>query len=239
MKKVVMAVAVLVLIALAVAFWWLRGNMDGLVKQAIETYGSSMTQAAVTVDAVEIQATNGKGVIRGLVVGNPVGFQTAHAFKADLIEVQIDLASLTRDVIVVKRIAVIAPDVNYEKGEVQTNFDAIQKNIASNLGPAKVKAESPEKPGRKLIVEEFTIEGAKAEASAAFLGGKKINVALPDIHLRDIGKARGGVTAGELGQEISKALQQKLIPAVSFEKLLKSGGDGLEKGGNAIKNLFN
>lgn len=237
MKKILMTVAALVLIALAVAFWWLRGNMDGLVKQAIQTYGSRMTQATVTVDAVEIKATDGKGVIRGLVVGNPAGFKTAHAFKADVIEVQIDLASLTREIIVVKRIAVMAPEVIYEKGETHTNFDAIQKNIVQSLGLATSTPSG--KPPQRLIVEEFSIEGAKAEASAAFLGGKTVNVALPDIHLRDIGKNSGGVTPGELGQEISKALQRRLIPAVNFGKLMQSAGEGLEKAGNAIKNLFN
>jgi hypothetical protein len=237
MKKALMAIAAVVIILILVAVWWLRGNMDGLVKQAIQTYGSRMTQASVTVDAVEIKATDGKGIIRGLVVGNPAGFQTAHAVKVDVIEVQIDLASLTQDVIVVKRIAVIAPNVIYEKGDSQTNFDAIQKNITSSLGPATAADQS--KPGKKLIVEEFTIEGAKAEASAAFLAGKTVNVALPDIHLRDIGKSSGGVTPGELGQEISKALQRRLIPAVNFGKLMQSAGEGLEKAGNAIKNLFN
>ena len=37
MKKMLMTIAAVVLILILVAVWWLRGNMDGLVKQAIQT----------------------------------------------------------------------------------------------------------------------------------------------------------------------------------------------------------
>jgi hypothetical protein len=54
----------------------------------------------------------------------------------------------------------------------------------------------------------------------------------------DIGKAKGGVTPGELGQEIAKAIKQKLYAAVNFDDLMKSAGKSLEKAGSAINGLF-
>jgi hypothetical protein len=232
MKK--LAIALLVLAAIAGAgVFWLSGNLDGLIKNAISSYGSAMTQATVSVGAVKITPADGKGTISDLLIGNPPGFKTTHALKVGRIDIEIDIASVPKDVIVIRRIAIHAPDVIYEKGDAMTNFDAIQKNIASYLGPSDSK-----KDGKKLIVEELTIRDAKAQASAAFLAGKTVSVPLPDITLKNLGKAKGGMTPGELGQEVTGALKAKLTGAVSFDRLMKSTGEVLESAGSKVKGLF-
>jgi hypothetical protein len=232
MKK--LAIALLVLAAIAGAgVFWLSGNLDGLIKNAISSYGSAMTQATFSVGAVKITPADGKGTIGDLLIGNPPGFKTTHALKVGRIDIEIDIASVPKDVIVIRRIAIHAPDVIYEKGDAMTNFDAIQKNIASYLGPSDSK-----KDGKKLIVEELTIRDAKAQASAAFLAGKTVSVPLPDITLKNLGKAKGGMTPGELGQEVTGALKAKLTGAVSFDRLMKSTGEVLESAGSKVKDLF-
>jgi len=232
MKKIV---AVLLVLAAVIGggLFWLTANIDGLVKNGIENYGSAMTQAKVGVGAVKIAPADGKGTISNLFVGNPAGFKTGHALKVGRIDIDIDLGSVAKDVVVIRRIAVLAPDVIYEKGDAITNFDTIQKNIAAYLGPTDDK-----KGGKKLIVELLTIRDAKAEASAAFMNGKTVSVPLPDITLKDIGRAKGGITPGELGQEVAGALKSKLTGAVSFDRLMKSAGDAVGKAGSAIKGLF-
>jgi uncharacterized protein involved in outer membrane biogenesis len=234
MKKLGLIVVALALLV-AGGLFWLRGNLDGLVKDAIATQGSAMTQARVSVGAVEIRSSDGVGIIRDLSIGNPAGFKTPHALKVSEIEVGIDIGSLAREVIVIRKIAIKAPDVIYEKGDSMTNFEALQKNIATYLGPTDKRSEGV---GKKLIVEELTVRDAKAQASAAFMQGKTVSVPLPDIALRNVGKAKGGIPPGELGQEIAQALKQKLSSAVSFDALAKSAGQALDKAGSAIKGLF-
>ncbi len=233
MKKSLLALAALFVLLVAAGAFWLLGNLDGLVQSAIRKYSSAMTGATVQVATVKLKAADGHGVLKGLVVGNPSGFKTPYAVKADTIELEVDVASLTKEVVLVKKIAVIAPEVIYEKGDAMTNFDAIQKNIAQYLGPSTSSG-----PGKKLIVQEFVIRGAKAQASAAFMDGKTVTVALPDIQLRDLGKAKGGITPGELGLEITNAVEKRLTSAVSFDKLMNSMGGALDKAGNAIKGFF-
>lgn len=233
MKKSLIAGATVLLGVIVGAVFLLRGGIDDLVKGAIEKYGSAMTQATVGVGQVEIDATSGRGVIRNLTIGNPKGFKTPHAMKVGEVEVVIDIASVAKDVVLIRKIAISAPDVIYEKGEALTNFDAIQKHIADYLGPAGSK-----EGGKKLIVELLTIRNAKAQASAAFMGGKTVTVALPDITLREVGRAKGGLSPGELGSEIAKAIKARLSTAVNFDALGKSAGKALERAGGAIKGLF-
>jgi len=233
MKKTIAIASILLIAVVAGALFWLRGNLDGLVRDAIETHGGAMTQARVGVREVAIRPADGVGVIGGLVLGNPAGFKTAHAIKVERIEVEIDIASVARDVVTIRRIAIVAPDIIYEKGDGPTNFDVLQKNIAAHLGPGK-----DDSGGKKLIVEEFTLRGAKARASATFLQGEALAVRLPDIVLRDLGKAKGGMTPGELGGEIVKAVRTRLAANVNFDSLAKSAGSAVEKAGGAIKGLF-
>jgi len=234
MKKALIGLAAALAAAIGIGAWWLHGNLDNLVRSAIEHYGAETTKAKVSVGTVELRPTDGTGAIRKLVVGNPPGFKTPHALSVGEVQVVVDPLTLAKDVVVVKRIVVDSPDVIYEKGDAMTNFDAIQKNIAAYLGPAKKDAS----PGKKLIVEQLVIRNARAQASAAFMGGKTVTVPLPDIHLRDIGKAKGGVTPAELGQTIAEALKQRLAASVSFDRLMKSAGKALQDAGTAIKDLF-
>jgi hypothetical protein len=224
------AVALIVLIAGGV--FWLRSNLDSVVTHAISHYGSQMTQARVGVDAVEIRSSDGVGVVRGLLVANPGGFRTAHALQVGRIEVAIDLHTLTDAVIVIKRIVIESPDVVYEKGESQTNFDAIERNIARSTGGNGGKKEaSSGSSGRKLIVEELLIRNATAHASAPLLGGKTVTAPLPDITLHDVGRAQGGITPGQLGAIVARALSQRLAQKLVFDRAIKSLGD-------RVKGLF-
>ena len=67
-------IVAVIIIAVAVIFFVVLGNIDGIVKNGVETYGSEITQASVTLDEVEI-STSGTGKLGGLTIGNPPGFQ--------------------------------------------------------------------------------------------------------------------------------------------------------------------
>lgn len=234
MKKYLFPLLTVALLGVG-AVYWLADNLDELVSGAIMHHGSMMTQARVGVENVEISTKNGKGVVSGLVIGNPKGFKTPYALRVDRVEIDVDLATLAKDVVVIRLLVIDKPDVIYEKGEAGTNFEAIQKNIAAYLGP---KGNPQPRGNVRLVVEELTICNANAQASAAFMGGKTVSIPLPDIALRNVGQARGGVAPGELGQEIARALKTKLSVAANFERLKQSTGDALAHAGNAVKDLL-
>jgi hypothetical protein len=231
--RLLLALTTLLLAALAGGAYWLHGNLDRLVHQAVTRYGSEITGAPFSVAAARLEPTNGRGELRGLRIGNPAGFKTPYAIQADHIELELDLSTLASEVVVIRKIAVIAPDVIYEKGERQTNFDALQAQIAKAMGQSANKG-----PGKKLIVQELVVRNARAQVSAAFMGGKTVSVALPDLLLRDLGKAEGGLTPAQLGQRIAGAMEKRLTAAVSFDKLLQSVGGALNRAGNALQGVF-
>ena len=231
--RFLLALTSLLFAAMAGGAYWLRWNLDRLVQQAIARHGSEITGASVTVAGTRLEAANGRGELRGLRIGNPAGFKTPYAVLADRIELELDLSTLASDVVVIRKIAVIGPDVIYEKGERQTNFDALQAHIAKAVGQSANAG-----PGKKLIVQELVVRNARAQASAAFMGGRTVSVTLPDLLLRDLGKAEGGLTPAQLGQRIASAVEKRLTAAVSFDKLLQSVGGALNRAGDALQGLF-
>jgi len=226
LRRNLLAALALVVLLLAGGAYWLFGNLDAIVKRAIQHYGSQMTQARVHVDAVQLRGTDGIGIVRGLTVGNPAGFRSDHALKVGVIEVEVDVHTITDAVVVIKRIVIDSPDVIYEKGDTLTNFDAIQQNIARALASGSPSAgAAPSSPQRKLIVDELVIRHAHAQAIAPALLGKSVSATLPDVNLRHLGRAEGGLTPAQLGQVVARALSQRLVTSLGFDKALRSLGD--------------
>lgn len=230
MKKILFPLLVAVLLAVG-SLYWISDNLDEIVADAIAHNGSAMTQGRVGLEKVEIAPKNGKGIVSGVVIGNPKGFKTPYALRVERIELDVDLTTIAKDVTLVRMLVIDKPDVIYENSELGTNFDAIQKNIATYLGP---NGKPQQRGGTRLIIEELTICNANAQASADFMGGKTISIPLPDIVLKNLGKAKGGITPGEIGQEITNALKAKLSIAGNFDRLKKSADGTLDKAGRAI-----
>ena len=230
--KIAIALLMAILLVASVAYW-LHTNVDHLIKQAIESQGSQMTGAPVRIGSVKISTLDGRGELTNLVIGNPPGFKSLYALKVEHVLVEIDIATLTKDVVVIKLIDVAAPNVIYEKGATANNFDVIQKNIATALSSG-----DDNKDGKKIIVDHFSLHGANAQVSAAFMNGKTIGVSLPDITLNHVGQQKNGITPDEFGQIIAGALKHKLTGVYSFERALSATGEALGKAGNAVKGLF-
>lgn len=227
-----MGFALLALALVGVGLFWLRRNLDGLVRDAIITHGSAMTQAKVRVGSVSIRAGQGMGTICKVRIGNPPGFKTKHALSVAQIELSLDVASLARDVVIIRKLAIHAPDVVYEQGKAMTNFDAIHNHISAYAGsPRKTKTGG----GKRLIVEELTVRGATARVSSATLLGQTVSLALPDFSLYNLGKDKGGILPGELGKEIVQALKQKLAASMGVHALATSVAQVLDKANSAVK----
>jgi hypothetical protein len=208
--------AVLVGVAL-----WIYLSLDQLVKRAIEHYGSEIIQAAVTVERAKLAPADGTGELRGLSIGNPKGFRTAHAATVGTIELAVDPLTVAKDVVLVKQIVVVAPNITYEPGARGSNFDAIQRNVEQYLGTDRSAA----KRGRRLVVERLTIRGARLSYSPPVMTGKAaVLFDLPDIQLSSIGKGRGGVTPAELTKIVVDALVARMAEAIGRSAIRRGIG---------------
>ncbi len=229
-RNVVLIVVLLLAVAAGGGAWWFLRSLDDLVKRAIHKWGPEITGVAVKVDSVKIEVAAGKGTIRGLFIGNPRGYEAPHALKVGEISLVLDPATVTKDIVVVKELLVAAPDVVYERGPGGDNLKVIQKNVdtwvAKNAGPKDPKA----KPGKKFVIENLFIRDGRAHF------GTTASAAVPNMHLRDVGKKTNGATAGEVFKQTWDALLRSMGSLItSLGGAIKDGAKGV---GESVQKLF-
>ena len=205
MKKLL--ILVVLLVAGGAAFFLLNNPLGRLVKLAVEEFGPMMTQAEVRVDNIKISATDGQGAISGLLLGNPKGFKTEYALKANKIKISIDPASLAQNVVVIHNVLIDVPQINYEKGDHGANFDAIQRNVEQYLGEGGSKKDD-KGAGKKMIIDSLIIHNAKVSYGGA------VDLILPDIKLHNIGKKTGGATSSQVVKAIIGELTAQMALAI-------------------------
>src|SRR5271169_880370 len=81
--SVVLVLIVLAIIG-AVIFSLFLGD---IVKKGVETFGPEMTRVSVKVDEVHVSLLTGSAGVKGLVIGNPQGYQSPQAISAGTIAV--------------------------------------------------------------------------------------------------------------------------------------------------------
>jgi hypothetical protein len=213
-----------VLIVVGAGVWWLYTSREALIKRAIEHYGPQLTGTAVKVREVKLEPIDGRGAISGLEVGNPPGFSAARALAVGEMRLAVDPGTITSAVVHVKEISLEAPTITYERGAQGDNLSAIQKHIKSELPKSGARggaSSSKDAPQRKFIVDHVQVRNAKVSYGGA------VTIDLGDVHLRDLGKKKGGATAAELTDEVWSELSRIAIsraPAAIQELREKAKG---------------
>jgi len=225
MRKIILAVVAIVIIAIGGGVFFLFSNLDSLVKTVIEQAGSRVAGVPVRLSSVKIALTDGKASLKGLTVGNPAGFKTPNAVSLGEIAVAIDTGSVTKNPIVIKEVTIAGAEVTYEiGGSGGSNVDAIQKNVqsftAANGGGSKAGTAAPaaetkdEKDAKKLVIELLQLKDGKVTLATPLPGGKATG-SLPDIKLTNIGKASGGATGAEVAGQLLDAISKSALKAVA------------------------
>jgi hypothetical protein len=200
-RNVVLLVLALLVLAAGGALWWLYASRDAIIKRAIESYGPQVTGVSVKVGSVKLEPLDGRGAIRGLEVGNPKGFKAPRALSLGEMRLALDPASLAADVVHIREVSLEAPSITYERGANGDNLSAIQRHIESYL-PKTAKG-----PERRFIIDHVQVRKARVSYGGA------VDVDVPDLQLRDLGRKAGGATAAEITREIWTAVTRQALAA--------------------------
>jgi uncharacterized protein involved in outer membrane biogenesis len=220
MKKSFLGVVIGLVVLIIVVVLGVDFFLDSIVRKGMETVGPKITQVAIKVDAVNLSLLNGSASVKGLVVGNPEGCKTPQAISVGTTVVNLNPLTIFSDKIVVRSVRVEAADVTFEGGLGGNNLSKIMDNvnaITKNGGPATTNtmAKAANKPGRKIEVDDLLITGARIHVSLTGMFGKEMTLPLPEIHLTDLGKSSGGITAADLTGRVLGTITIATIKAVA------------------------
>ncbi len=207
MKKIILGLVVVVIVAVGGGIYYGLSNLDAIVKAAIEKYGSEVTQTAVRVGKVRIKLTEGDGAIHGLTVANTGGFTEKLAFSLGEIGLGIDLESLKEEPYVINHVTVRAPQVFVEiNKDNKTNLNELKNNLTGGKTSSSTKPGTAQSTGKepRLIIKRVTFEQGRIAAKVTPLK-KDYDLKLPRINMVNLGGSKGA-TPTELASEILKRL---------------------------------
>jgi hypothetical protein len=235
MKKILIGIsAIVVVVVLAVVFF--LGNIDKIVKGALEGVGSELLGEPVKVASVKIELKSGSGQITGLTIANPTGYSAPNAFQMDMIRLGLNLGSLGKQPIVVDELKVVNPVVQLEvKEDGSSNLKTLQDNIDKNRVKADKKAvkqtssDATQKGDPvRISIGKLSMTGVTVHVNAP--GQEPQTVVIPDIVEDNVGN-ESGLTPGEIG----KLIVGRIISS-SLENTIKKSL--LKKAGEATKGFF-
>ncbi len=245
MKKLVSIFALLLVVVSLLSF--VSSEIIGsVIKAGVENFGPKVTQTPINLDSVELSASSGAGSIKGLVVGNPEGFNTPHAIKLDGFSMKLQPMSVLSDKIVIYEIIIDAPEFIFESGlnPTNSNISTILDNIEAFTGKSEAETEVDGKVSSKNVqIDLLRITGGKFKVSNKLFGGQALMIPLPDIELKDIGADDGGNTFGETMRIVFRAINGGIVSSIGqsgrvIRDQLKNIGEGSQRGlGGLLKGL--
>lgn len=206
MKKTLLIIVVLIIAAIAGGVYYVLTNLDSLVKQAIETYGSQATHTAVRVQGVNIRLKNASATISGLTVANPTGFSSPNSFSLGKIAVRIDANALSKKQIVIDEVQVQAPEVFYEiNADKQGNLNILKDNLAGKAKPGTDTATAKAGTQPIITIDKFVFADAALHAKVVPLKDKQYNLKLPSFTLTKLSGTPEQISKQVLNQLTDRA----------------------------------
>ena len=255
MKKIISRLLIALLVLLVLAFVAVGLFMDRAIKGGVEKYGSEYTKVDVKLGAASLSLFSGNGKLTKFVVGNPEGYKSGFAISMDTAGLSLKPGSVFGDKVVIKSIMVESPEIAFEVALTGNNLRKILGNLQETTGGGDTAAPKPAepqaagaKPAKKLQVDDFLIKGGKIHLRASSpVGEKSATVALPEIHLTNLGQGPEGITGAELAKIVLTAIETEAakvaasaIPQLQSGALFMSndsGKAGTTNAGKAAKAL--
>lgn len=234
-KKLVIAVVLLLVVVVGGVFFYL----DSLVKSGIEVVGSEVLGTQVSVGGVALSPLSGGGSISGLTIANPEGFERDYAFELGEVALQLDVGSLTSDVIEISSIVIDSPRITYETNIRNDNIRTLLRNVGG--GEASPEPATDSSPGKELLIREFRMLNPQLDVVTQIASAP---IPLPDIVINDIG-AGGGASAEEVLRmvlsRINRAIVEGNFPSVEAlrDRLSDVENDARDAVDGAVQDLGN
>ena len=220
--------------------------LDEIVKTAINNIAPQVTKTRVSVDSVSLGLLSGDFMVSGVDVANPKGFSEASVFVLNKVDVDVDMSTLMKDVVVVNKIVVDGAEFFYELKGGSSNVSALMDNVNSFLGESKKKGKADKAKtevedtasSKKVFVKEFTFTNGKIAIGAGLTKqAADVTLDIPTLTLKNIGSEDKGAAIADViaqGMAAFSASAMAVIASDGAKALLKSGGGIVD----TLKSLF-
>lgn len=237
-RKLLIAALALLMVIVGIGVF-LYNSIDPIVESAIEKYGTQIMGTEVSVGSVHISLKSGRGTIRDVTVANPDGFSSRDLFKLKEITLDIDVASINKDPIVIDEVTIAAPEVRVEvNANAQTNVAVIKSNV-DKYQSSTVPVERKEGGGfeKRFLIEKLVFEEGTVEIDATALGVEAEALELPPVRMSNVGGPHGDTPDG-IGKTVSRAFLGEVTDVVTQEVKARAMEKAKQEAGDAAKKII-
>ena len=231
--------AIAAVVIVLVIYFVLSFSLGWVVKTAVNRVGPGITQTKVELAGAHISPLTGSGVLSGLTVGNPPGWNSANAFYLGRISISLKPFSIFGDHIVIDDLDIDQPEFVYETKILSSNISDLLKNMSSGKGDQAATASN----GRPVKFEVKHLRLTRGKVTLG-VGATELPLPLPTIELRDLGTNEGGISADRLALAVMKSVSGEIIGTTTRAagKIGSTAGaaaaEGVKKTGESIKKLW-
>ena len=246
LMKILVGFVVAVLVLVLALVLTLPFTIGPIVKTAASVGGPKALGVPVSVGDVKLSPLAGSLTISQVKVGNPKGYSEKDSFAVDKVEIGLNIKSLLSDTIEVTKIQIDAPAILFESKDGQSNFDAMLANAKKSSEEEKAKKPGEKKAGKKVVIDEFSLNNAKVSYASGLTMGTALTIPLPSVTVRDIGKKSGGTSFVDALTEVINGILGGLTQAVTgvtgaagdmLKSLGGSASDTAKGATDALKNV--
>ncbi|MCR9214358.1 MAG: hypothetical protein NXI13_11625 [Proteobacteria bacterium] len=225
----IVGIVVIVCIAIVVVY----SSIGPIIIATIDDFGSRITGTKVTLADAEYSTTDGDATLITLTVANPKGFSDGNAFSFSKIELQVDPETLQNEVVVVKRMKVVSPEITYEISDTSDNLRALRNNIERSAEGEQQRSlqQTNEPPLKKFVINDLYFDTGVVIVQSSDMTGKRVTAVFEPLHMKDIGRETDGLYPAALIAEIySPLLRAATIAAISTDLSLKDQAKNILEG---------
>jgi hypothetical protein len=179
-----------------------------LVEAAIERHGHRYLGVPVEVDAVDVTLTERSATVRGLVVGNPPGFDGPPAVRVAEIRVALDLSRTSSEIVALEQVTLHGVEVTALFRRQGSNLQQIMDHLNARISAHERARETRVVAEVRLVIDHLEVLDARAAVASGFLG--RVVVDLPPVRVTGIGREPGGASVGQVLRQVLEPLFRAL-----------------------------
>jgi hypothetical protein len=213
MKKLMVALLLVLLIAGGGVWYFLAFRLDGLIREQIERVAERTLNTEVRVGAVDTDLKNGSLTITDIEVANPPGFRNPNALTLRGIEAAVDYGTHE-----VRRVVIENPEIVIEEIDGDTNIAQLLQAAERDVAPP------PTDDGQEppiIVIHHFRMNSSRAALESASLELFS-DLRVDTIELNEISgtpQAVGQLIAREVLEETARQAAIELMKAKAAQKL--------------------
>ncbi len=190
MKKVLIALVVIVLVVVLGVVGLLYFGTGKILKVGIEKGGTYATGVDTTVDSVKLSLMKGTFDMDGFKMANPPGFSSEHFIALADTNVTLNTGASSSKVVTLSNLTLSGIDLILDKGGNPSNYNTVLNNLkrfeSGEKGPPPAESEAMQVVIESLVIENVGVRLANMPGIGALTGDVAVRV--PRIELQNVGK---------------------------------------------------